>query len=287
MKRSALAAVAACCLKLATPTFAAAPPADDPPPDIKTAAASPAAQCLADIRGFDNRMEADGYWLGGSGYGYGYPMGGVGYGYGDQSLPGGGASAADFRNARPGYEVRVLLAAAIILAEDGKQRACESVLATMRQSYAAYLAGVHEQGLRIADAPAWQQQQITTARPVNDDSTALRADQLIGTDVRTPRNVPLGSIHDLVLSPKTGKIAYLVVARGGLFGFDQAYIPVPWEDFKVTQNANLLVLDVTLASMKTAPEVKRDWYAKPGLFAQQSQTIDGYWHAHLQLKTAE
>jgi len=260
---------AACCVGLATPAFAAAPPANEPPPDVKAAAAA----CLADIRTFDSQMETDGHWLGASGYGYG-----------DQTLPGGGVNAANFRNARPGYEVRVLLAAADILAEDGKQEACESVLATMRHAYAVYVADMNAQGARTADAPAWQQQQISAAQPVTDDSTAMRADQLIGTDVRTARNVPLGSVHDLVLSPRTGKIAYLVVARGGLFGFDQSYIPVPRDAFKVTRNASLLVLDATLAGMKTAPTVKRDWYTNPGLFAQQSQAIDGYWHAHPQVK---
>jgi sporulation protein YlmC with PRC-barrel domain len=107
------------------------------------------------------------------------------------------------------------------------------------------------------------------------------------TDVRSPQNIPLGTVHDLVMSPKTGKIAYLVVARGGLFGIDQSYIPVPWDAFKAAPNANLLVLDTTVASMKTAPEVKRDWYTNPGLFQQQSQVINGYWHAHLPVKTAQ
>lgn len=278
MKRSALLAAATWCLGLAPPAFAAAPPTNDPPPDMKTAAAQPAARCLADIHAFDDQMEKDGYWLGGSGYGYG-----------DQTLSAGGptAVAANARNARPGYEVRVLLASAVILAENGQQRTCESVLATMRKSYAIYVADMHEQGLRIADGPAWQQRQIATARPVNDDSTAMRADQLIGTDVRTSQNLPLGSVHDLVISPKTGRIAYLVVARGGLFGIDQSYIPVPWDDFKVPPAANLLVLDTTVASMKTAPEVKVDWYTNPGLFQQQTQKIDDYWHTYLRIDTAK
>jgi hypothetical protein len=161
MKRFALPAAAACCLFLAMPVWGAAPPANDPPREIK-AAARPAALCLTDIRAFDDQMEKDGYWLGGSGYGFGYPLGGIGYG--DPTLP---ANSADtVQNARPGYEVRVLLASATILADNGQQRACESVLATMRQAYAVYVADLHEQGLRTADGPAWQQQQIASAQPV-------------------------------------------------------------------------------------------------------------------------
>jgi hypothetical protein len=45
--------------------------------------------------------------MGGMGYG-------EGYGYAAADLPG-------YRNARPGYEIRILLASANILAEKGKQ----------------------------------------------------------------------------------------------------------------------------------------------------------------------
>lgn len=77
------------------------------------AAVKPAEKCLNDLRAFDNQMEKEGYWLGGSGYGYGYPMVGFGLGLGGPPGSVGGASIA---NARPGYELRTLIAAANILA---------------------------------------------------------------------------------------------------------------------------------------------------------------------------
>jgi sporulation protein YlmC with PRC-barrel domain len=286
MKRSILlGTTAACfCLGVVVPLLAAPAPTNDPPPSVKALSASdPAGACRSDVRAFNGQMEKDGYWLGGSGYGYGYPMGGIGYGaegYGD----GYGYASADtpgYRNARPGYEIRILLASANILAENGQQQACEGVLDTTRGIYKLYVGDMHSRGLRPVDEPGWQQKQIAAAQPVSAEHVSFRSDQLLDTAVRSPKDEALGSIQDLVMSPKTGKIAYLVIARGGLFGFDKKYVPVPWDDFKTTQGVSLLVLDANKAIMDAAPEVTYDETLTPAQFDTHSQEVDAYWKTHL------
>jgi sporulation protein YlmC with PRC-barrel domain len=301
MKRSTLTGSVATCLYLglATPLLAAQPaPASavvhTSPADKAFAAAEPAKKCLSDLLAFDHQMEKDGYWLGGSGYGYGYPMDGFSSGYGppimgDPSMAGGRpmmdgrpeATSAGYQNARPGYEVRILLASANILAQRGQQQPCESVLATTREVYKVYAANMHNSGLRKADVPGWRREQIAAAQPVTSKNASFRSDQLLGTDVRNPQDVVIGSIEDLVMSPKTGTIAYLVIARGGIFGIDEKYTPVPWGDFKISPNANLLVLDTTKTSLDAAPQVSKDQFTTPGKFDQESQKVEAYWKANL------
>lgn len=248
---------------------------------VATNSAAPSAKCLDDLRIFDQQMEKDG-WLGSSGFSYGHPMGGFGYAY-----PLGGhvlANSVGYRNVRPGYEVRVLLASANILASYGQQQPCEDVLGNVRTIYSVYVAEVHSGGMRTVNLPDWQQQEITSARPVTSGDTAFRSDQLLGTDVRTPKNEALGSVDDIVMSPQTGKVAYLVVARGGIFGIGEKYVPVPWEDFKASAHLNLLVLDTTIATMNEAPRVSHDQFTTAGHFDQEGQKVDAYWKTHLSEK---
>jgi sporulation protein YlmC with PRC-barrel domain len=268
MKRSTFACTVAAslCLGFATTLLAAE----------KKTAAKPAQKCLNDLRAFDNQMEKDGYWLSSSGYGYGYPMYGYGYGVGLGLNP-----EAGLQNARQGYELRTLVASANILARQGQQQPCEDVLAATRNIYKVYVADMHSGKVPPADVQGWRQLQIAAAQPVASTNISFRSDELVGTDVRSPQNEALGSVEDLVMRPKTDKIAYLVIARGGIFGIDEKYIPVPWEAFKISPNVNLLVLDTTKSVLDAAPRVNHDQFAKSGQLDQEGQKVDAYWKAHL------
>ena len=286
MKRSTLAGSAAAFFYLgcAASLLAAQPAAtgavnqSSSAAEKKVVTVTPAEKCLNDLRTFDNQMEKDGYWLGGSGYGYGYPM--EGYGFIGPPMTDGHVGIG-YQNARPGYELRTLVAAANILAQQGRQQPCEDVLAATRDIYKIYMAEMHSGKVPMAAEQGWRQQQIDAAQPVTGTNTSLRSDELVGTEVRSPQNEALGSVEDLVMSPQAGKIAYLVIARGGIFGIDETYVPVPWEDFKISPNVKLLVLDTTKSVLDAAPRVDKDQFATPGNFDQQSQKVDTYWKTHL------
>lgn len=293
MKRSALATslTAFFCFGFVAPLFAAPAPqtaaVQKPAPDAKAASnKQPAQKCLSDLRAFDSQIQKDGYWLHGSGYGYGYPL--YGYGYGDRgTMPPAGSAGINqpgtttYWRARPGYEVRTLIASTNILAQRGEQQACEVLLSATRDIYKNYVADLRKVGAERADVAGWRHRKIAAAQPVTGGNTPFRSDQLVGTGVVNPQGEDLGSVDDIVMSPQTGKIAYLVIGRGGLFGINEKYVPVPWEDFKATTGTNLLVLDTTKSNMDAAPRVKEDQFSPRGDFGQQSQTVDDYWKVHL------
>lgn len=291
-----MAVSAVLALGFAGPLIAAAPAqqsaaATSDAPVNSTAAADmkPDHACMSDLRTFSEQMQKDGYWLRGSDLGYGYPLYGYGYGYetgyGYGALgtagSGGAMDAQGYRSARPGYEIRTLIGSASILADKGEGEACRAVLGAARTLYGRYAADLREGKLPRADLGGWKQHQLASAEPVAASERAFRSDQLIGTDVLTPKGEDLGSVSDLVTSPKTGKISYLVVGRGGIFGIGEKFVPVPWDSFKATPGLGMLVLDTAKSTIDAAPQVRRNEFAPHGDFASQSEKIDAYWKGKL------
>jgi hypothetical protein len=110
-------------------------------------------------------------------------------------------------------------------------------------------------------------------------TTSFCSDDLLGSKVRTPDNVPLGSGGAIVMGPEGGNIAYLLVARGGVFGRGQRHVAVRWGQFKVTPNLNILVLDTSKDGMDRAPRIIEGRFTKAEPSAQQTAKPDAYSNA--------
>ena len=155
------------------------------------------------------------------------------------------------------------------------------MLGSARDIFATDAAELRSGKAPRAGVSAWRRRQMASAVAVNVNDTAFRSDPLVGTGVVNPQDDDLGSIDDIVMSPQTGKVALLVIVRGGVFGIGKKHAPVPWADFKAAPGNKLFVLAATKATMDAAPQVKEDQNSQTGHFTAESLKVNAYGVANL------
>ena len=64
--------------------------------------------------------------------------------------------------------------------------------------------------------------------PNTDDHTLISTSRVKGTDVYDSDGTHIGRVTDVMIERKSGKIAYLVLSSGGLFGIGGQVQPLPW-----------------------------------------------------------
>ncbi|NKC33417.1 PRC-barrel domain-containing protein [Falsiroseomonas selenitidurans] len=177
----------------------------------------------------------------------------------------------------PMQEIRTLHAGAVAMAQRGEERGCQMVLAEAREAYQAYGTRLRESGVDAASIGNYRQQRLVAATPVAEMNRAFRADNITGTDVRSPRDEWLGSVEDVIVDPDSGRISYVILARGGFLGIGEDYVAVPWQRLRATPNMDIFVLNTTEAALERAPNVDPDAMANAQVYGQRRQQIDRFW----------
>jgi sporulation protein YlmC with PRC-barrel domain len=223
-----------------------------------------AEQCMADIREFVQQSAETGYGVvGPPGYGEPAPVGGWYGTYG------------------PRREMDALLTAAEVFARNGREEACQMVLAELRDMQEQRMAKLEEAGIPPDDVQSWRQERLVTAQPVDELERTIRIENVLGADVRNLQDEDLGDIEDVVLDQE-GDIAYVLVGRGGFFGVGQDLVPVRWQDLRAVPDLDAFVLEVDEQAFEQAPVVDRDVFADTDAYAQRRDEIDSFWEEHLQ-----
>ena len=246
-----------------------------------------AEQCLQDMRELSRELVEAGYGIGGpAGYGVaGDPAvegapgaagvgGAAGYGAG---APVGGW----YGTYGPRRGMNTVLAAAEVFAINGREEACQDVLAELRDMHEERVAQLEEAGIAPEEVRSWRQELLVQAQPVTEVGGTIRIDNVLGADLRNLQDEDLGDIEDVVLDDQ-GNLAYVLVGRGGFFGLGQDLVPVRWQDLRAVPDADTFVLDVDEEVLEQAPTVDRDAFADSDAYGQQQTEIDSYWDQQLQ-----
>src|SRR3954469_3537463 len=165
-------------------------------------------------------------------------------------------------------DLRNLRDAAITLWSYGRHEDCERLLGNIRE----LLAGPAMSSLGDNDEEAADQQIVARepkvqrgatkghrndkgARPlvaIDELAPGLRADQIIGAEVRSSNDKIVGEVRNIVFGTKD-RIDYAIVASGGFFTPGKDSIVVPIRSLKVSQGRESFFLSITREAVKTVP----------------------------------
>jgi sporulation protein YlmC with PRC-barrel domain len=89
-------------------------------------------------------------------------------------------------------------------------------------------------------------------------NSPVKASSIIGTNVVNPKRESLGDIKEMVIDPRTGKVAYAVVSFGGFLSMGEKLFAIPFSAFSYNVTENEYVLDVSKERLKVAPGFNAD-----------------------------
>jgi hypothetical protein len=173
-------------------------------------------------------------------------------------------------------DLRALRDAAFTLRSYGRHEDCERLLANIRE----LISGPSMTSLGDNDEEE-AEKQITAREPkahrggtqgqrgdrgakplisLEELAPGLRADEMIGAEVRSSDDKIVGEVRNIVFATKDRR-DYAIVASGGFFTVGKASIVVPIRSMKVTQNRESFFLTIPEAKVKAVPPMPDQDYA--------------------------
>jgi hypothetical protein len=165
-------------------------------------------------------------------------------------------------------DLRALRDAAFILWSYGRHDDCERLVANIRELLAApsmgSLGGNDEEEAnkqftarepKVQRGAAAGHRADVGAKPlisINELAPGLRADEIIGAEVRSSDDKIIGEVRNIVFGTKDRR-DYAVVASGGFFSTGKDSFVVPIQSLRVSQERDSFFLPLTEAKVKTVP----------------------------------
>ena len=95
----------------------------------------------------------------------------------------------------------------------------------------------------------------TLAQAEVQSTTQIKADTLVGKDLKNLRGDKIGEI-DAVIVGEDGKVAAVIVGVGGFLGMGEREVAIDWSDFQIRGNGDDLQTNMTKNDLKSLPEYK-------------------------------
>ncbi len=95
----------------------------------------------------------------------------------------------------------------------------------------------------------------TQNRDIGSKETAslIASSKVSGTSVYNSAGDSLGSIHDVMLDKRSGKVTYAVMSFGGFLGMGEKYHPLPWDQLTYREDFGGYVVNLDKRALEGAP----------------------------------
>lgn len=87
----------------------------------------------------------------------------------------------------------------------------------------------------------------------SETGSLIAASKVEGTSVYNRQGESLGTVYDLMIDKRSGKVAYAVMSFGGFLGMGQSYHPLPWEVLDYDEQQAGYVVDLNKERLQSAP----------------------------------
>lgn len=184
------------------------------------------------------------------------------------------------RPSRVGSSLVVAMAAGFICGASGW---------TLAQSATGQARGAAQQTEMQRQKVSQQNQQTPqTQQELNKEFTPqlIRANKLIGMDVRNHLDQELGEIDEVVLGADREKISYLVISRGGFLDIGDELFAVPYDAFELSPVSQTALLNVTKEAFQTAPGFDDDEWPTSGN-PEWQQKVDQFYKDNVDPSTRD
>lgn len=117
------------------------------------------------------------------------------------------------------------------------------------------------------------QQQTGTENRFQTGEQAIRGSDLIGASVKNPNGDNLGTVNDIIVN-KRGDVEYLILSHGGILGFGEELIPIPFKIARIDAKEQVVMVNISKDKLSKAPNFS-DWknLSQPGF----DQKVTGYY----------
>lgn len=90
----------------------------------------------------------------------------------------------------------------------------------------------------------------------------LRASYVLRSNVMNTRGQRLGDIKEIVIDATVGKVAYVVLAFGGVAGLGEKFFAIPWPELQQSAGLGTFTLEVDKNTLQEAPGFDKDHWPK-------------------------